>query len=71
MVLHIFFMLLLCSISGNIWNRKHEVKNFHCLFQLMKGFKKKIININLVDTKVIKYPYHLDGTFEDKKEEKF
>lgn len=46
-----FFMLLLCSISGNIWNRKYEVKNFHHLFQLMKGFKKKMININLVDTR--------------------
>lgn len=66
-----FFMLLfMCSISGNIWSKEDEVKNFHCLFQLMKRFKKKMININCGSkSKLAEYPCHLDGTFEDYQEE--
>lgn len=44
-------LLFMCSISGNIKSRKSEVKGFHCLSQLMKGFRKKMINTNLVGTR--------------------
>lgn len=67
MVLHMFFMLLFVSfISGHIWNRKYGVKKFHGLSQLMKGVKKKMININhRHKRKLAEYPCHLDAAFED------
>lgn len=72
MVLHTFFMLLfMCSISGNICSREYEVQNFQCLSQLLKGFKKKMINKNHKHKrKLAKYPCHLDGTREDIEDEK-
>lgn len=39
-------LLFMCSISGNICSWEYEVQNFHCLSQLLKGFRKKMINRN-------------------------
>lgn len=69
-VTHIFYVAIYV-----FYFRKHlqqnEVQNFHCLSQLLKGFKKKMINRNHKHKrKLAKYPCHLDGTREDLGDEK-